>query len=63
MDFSVAGLRKINNSFQFLFILFCFVETESCYIAQAGFELMTFLPQFPKCWVSQAHPAHFSFHP
>jgi hypothetical protein len=33
---------------QMCFVLFCFLKTGSLYVAQAGLELMIFLPQPPK---------------
>jgi hypothetical protein len=32
------------------FVLLCFFETGSYYIAQVGLELMILLPQLTKCW-------------
>jgi hypothetical protein len=36
--------------FLLLFFFFLFLETESHYVAQAGFELKILLLQPPKCW-------------
>jgi hypothetical protein len=34
----------------FIFVLFCFLETGSCHVTQAGFQLQIFLPQPLECW-------------
>jgi hypothetical protein len=36
--------------------VFCFFETQFCYIAQAGLELMILLPWAPKCWDYRSEP-------
>jgi hypothetical protein len=46
-QFHILGVIDVQE--QFLFIgFFLLFETESCYIAQAGLELMTFLPWPPE---------------
>jgi hypothetical protein len=50
------GQEKKNHLFLFIYLLF--LETESHYIAQAGLNLLIFLPQLCAGIIGMHHPYH-----
>jgi hypothetical protein len=55
--FSIFRVAQPSSQLRFCFCCCLFVVRQSLYIAQAGLELVIFLPQRPKCWNYRWEPS------
>lgn len=49
------------NLFSAKVVLFLFYEMGSCFVAQAGLELIIFLPPIPECWEHRYLQPHLTW--